>query len=44
MKLTQFDIITVDIPMRHSVRHALAERNVARNILVAAYSDSGDIG
>ena len=44
MKLTQFDIITVDIPMRHSVRHALAERNVARNILVAAHSDSGGIG
>lgn len=44
MKLTHFDIITVDIPMRHSVRHALAERNVARNILVAAHADSGDIG
>jgi muconate cycloisomerase len=44
MKLTQFDIITVDIPMRQSVRHALAERNVARNILVAAHDEKGSIG
>jgi L-alanine-DL-glutamate epimerase-like enolase superfamily enzyme len=44
MKLTRFDIITVDIPMRQSVRHALAERNVARNILVAAYDETGSVG
>ena len=44
MKLTQFDIITVDIPMRQSVRHALAERNVARNILVAAHDEKGGVG
>lgn len=44
MKLTHFDIITVDIPMRQSVRHALAERNVARNILVAAYDETGSVG
>ena len=44
MKLTHFDIITVDIPMRQSVRHALAERNVARNILVAAYDEAGNVG
>ncbi|HAJ92411.1 MAG TPA: hypothetical protein DCO71_07360 [Gammaproteobacteria bacterium] len=44
MKLTRFDIITVDIPMRQSVRHALAERNVARNILVAAHDEKGGIG
>jgi len=44
MKLTRFDIITVDIPMRQSVRHALAERNVARNILVAAHDEKGGVG
>jgi len=44
MKLTKFDIITVDIPMRQSVRHALAERSVARNILVAAYDEKGGVG
>ena len=44
MKLTRFDIITVDIPMRLSVRHALAERNVARNILVAAHDEKGGVG
>jgi muconate cycloisomerase len=44
MKLTQFEIITVDIPMRQSVRHALAERNVARNILVAAHDEAGNVG
>lgn len=44
MKIIQFDIITVDIPMRQSVRHALAERNVARNILVAAHDEKGGVG
>ena len=44
MKFTRFDIITVDIPMRQSVRHALAERYVARNILVAVHDESGTIG
>ena len=44
MKFTRFDIITVDIPMRQSVRHALAERNVARNILVAVHDESGTVG
>jgi L-Ala-D/L-Glu epimerase len=44
MKLIKFDIITVDIPMRQSVRHALAERSVARNILVAAHDENGNVG
>jgi len=44
MKITRFDIITVDIPMRQSVRHALAERSVARNILVAAHDEAGNTG
>ncbi len=44
MKITRFDIITVDIPMRQAVRHALAERSVARNILVAAHDDTGNTG
>jgi L-Ala-D/L-Glu epimerase len=44
MKITGFDIITVDIPMRQAVRHALAERSVARNILVAAHDDAGNTG
>jgi muconate cycloisomerase len=44
MKLKQFDIVTVDIPMRQAVRHALAERSVARNILVAAQDDAGNTG
>ena len=44
MKLARFDIVTVDIPMRQAVRHALAERSVARNILVAAHDDAGNTG
>jgi L-alanine-DL-glutamate epimerase-like enolase superfamily enzyme len=44
MKITRFDIVTVDIPMRQSVRHALAERSVARNILVAAHDADGNVG
>ena len=42
MKITRFEIVTVDIPMRQSVRHALAERSVARNILVAAHDADGN--
>lgn len=44
MKITRFEIVTVDIPMRQAVRHALAERSVARNILVAAHDDAGNTG
>jgi L-alanine-DL-glutamate epimerase-like enolase superfamily enzyme len=44
MKITRFEVITVDIPMRQAVRHALAERSVARNILVAAQDDAGNTG
>jgi L-alanine-DL-glutamate epimerase-like enolase superfamily enzyme len=44
MKITRFDIITVDIPMRQAVRHTLAERSVARNILVAAQDEAGNTG
>jgi muconate cycloisomerase len=44
MKLTHFEIITIDIPMRQAVRHALAERSVARNILVAAHDEAGNTG
>jgi len=44
MKITGFDIVTVDIPMRQAVRHALAERRVARNILVAAQDEAGNTG
>jgi L-alanine-DL-glutamate epimerase-like enolase superfamily enzyme len=44
MKINHFDIVTVDIPMRQSVRHALAERSVARNVLVAAHDADGNVG
>jgi L-alanine-DL-glutamate epimerase-like enolase superfamily enzyme len=44
MKMTRFDIIIVDIPMRQAVRHALAERSIARNILVAAQDEAGNTG
>ena len=44
MKIKRFDVITIDIPMRQAVRHALAERSVARNILVAAHDDAGNVG
>jgi len=38
MRLTGFDILIVEIPMKVSVEHALAERQVARNVLVAAHA------
>jgi muconate cycloisomerase len=44
MKIKRFDVITIDIPMRQAVRHALAERSVARNILVAVHDDAGNVG
>lgn len=44
MKISKFDIAIVEIPMRVSVEHALAERKTARNILVAAIDDEGNTG
>ncbi|MHC4992454.1 MAG: dipeptide epimerase, partial [Planctomycetota bacterium] len=44
MKINDFEILTVDIPMRMSVEHALATRSVARNIIVAAHDEDGAIG
>ena len=44
MKITRFEILTVDIPMRMSVRHSLAERHRARNIILRAQGDTGVSG
>ena len=42
--IKSFEIITIEIPMRLSVRHSLAERSTARNILVRAVSTDGRLG
>ena len=34
MRLASFEILVVEIPLRVSVEHALAERKLARNIVV----------
>ncbi len=44
MRLTGFDILIVEIPMKVSVEHALAERQMARNVLVAAHDGDGRTG
>ena len=44
MKITGFEILTVEIPMRMSVEHTLAKREVARNILVKAVGEDGLVG
>lgn len=44
MRVTGFDILIVEIPMKVSVEHALAERQVARNVLVAAHDGDGHTG
>lgn len=44
MKIVRFGIYTIEIPMRIVVSHALAERKVARNILVCAYGENGLVG
>jgi muconate cycloisomerase len=41
MKISGFKIYTLDIPMRFSVSHTLAERKTARNIFVCAIGDNG---
>lgn len=44
MKATGFEIRVIEVPMRISVEHALAERRTARNVLVAAIDESGRVG
>jgi len=41
MKIVEADWSVVEIPMRISVEHALAERKVARNVIVRLKSDQG---
>ena len=44
MKISGFKIYTLEIPMRFSVSHTLAERKTARNIFVCAVGDNGLLG
>ena len=44
MRITSFDIVTIAIPMRVSVEHALARRHTARNVLVAVRDESALTG
>lgn len=44
MKITRFEVCVIEIPLRMTVQHALAERKSARNVLVAAHSDTGLVG
>ena len=44
MKLTGFELRIIEIPMRFAVQHSLAERTVARNVLVAARDEEGRVG
>ena len=44
MKVTRFEVRIIEIPMRIAVEHALAKRKVARNVLVAAFDESGLVG
>jgi len=44
MKICECEVLTVDIPMRVSVEHALAARNVARNVIVAVRDKNGAAG
>lgn len=41
MKIDHFVVYTVELPMRLSISHTLAERKVASNILVRAFGDNG---
>ena len=44
MKVARFEIRIIEIPMRIAVEHALAERKSARNVLVAAFDETGLVG
>ena len=44
MKVSRFEIRIIEIPMRIAVEHALAERKSARNVLVAAFDETGLVG
>ena len=44
MKISNFTIYTLEIPMRFTVSHQLAQRKVARNILVCARGENGLVG
>jgi muconate cycloisomerase len=44
MKITSFDTLIVEIPLRMAVRHTLAERRTARNVLVTAHAQNGRSG
>lgn len=44
MKITSFEVITIEIPMRMSVEHTLAKRTRARNVLVKVSGDGGEVG
>jgi len=44
MNIVEFEIITIEIPMRITVEHALAQRNIARNVLVIARDKTGLTG
>ena len=44
MRLASFEILVVEIPLRVAVEHALAEHQVARNVVVAAHDGEGRTG
>ncbi len=44
MKITGFQVLVAEIPMRLAVQHSLAERRVARNVFVCASDDEGRLG
>jgi muconate cycloisomerase len=44
MRVAGFEVRIVEIPLRFSVQHALASREVARNLLVAARDEDGRLG
>jgi muconate cycloisomerase len=44
LKIERFEIRLVEIPMRMSVKHTLAERKTAINVLVGAHGEDGRVG
>lgn len=44
LRITRLEVREVKIPFRFTFKHALAERNVAHNLIVVAHTDTGHAG
>src|SRR3989338_325055 len=44
LKIVKLEVYEVRIPFRFTFKHALAERSLAHNLILAAHTDTGHVG